>query len=237
MPAFGGQMNSSFEGEVENLGCGRIVLASASPRRREILASLGIEFALRPADVVEAPLPEERPEQMAGRLARAKARAALPQSGELALGADTVVALEGKTMGKPAGPTEALLMLRELRGRWHKVITAVALVSGPPVHERTGIESTRVRMRDYSDREVQSYVASGEPLDKAGGYAIQDPVFHPVERIEGCYLNVVGLPVCKLLEGLQLFGCPVENLNLGALPPECRSCPELSTFLKEDFHL
>lgn len=221
-------MNSKFEGRVEDLGCGRIVLASASPRRREILESLGLEFELRPSEVVETPLPGERPKEMAGRLARAKARAALPQAGEIALGADTVVALDGKILGKPASPTEALLMLRQLRGRWHEVISAVSLVSGSPVHERTGIERTRVRMRNYSDREVQSYVASREPLDKAGGYAIQDPLFHPVERIEGCYLNVVGLPVCKLLEGLQLFGCPLENLDLSALPAECRTCPDLA---------
>lgn len=213
-------------------GCGRIILASTSPRRREILASLGLEFELRPSEVVETPLPGERPAEMAGRLARAKARAALPQAGELAIGADTVVELDGKILGKPVDAVEAMVMLARLRGRWHQVISAMSFVSGKRVEEHVGIESTRVRMRNYSDEEIQAYIASGEPFDKAGAYAIQSREFDPVAEIEGCYLNVVGLPVCRLLEGLQLFGCPLKKLNLNALPRECRSCPRLAPFLE-----
>lgn len=192
----------------------RFVLASASPRRRELLASLGISFDIHPANIDEAQRPGEPPLVYAQRLsaekAAAAARAAAPPA--LILAADTVVICDGVILGKPADAAEARAMLRTLRGRGHIVCTALTLArlnSGTDIHTSTRSTCTDVHMRDYSDDEIEAYIATGDPFDKAGGYAIQHAGFDPVARISGSYTNVVGLPVETLRALLAEIGWPL----------------------------
>lgn len=198
----------------------RLRLASASPRRRLLLPLLGSPVEAVATDVDERPLPDERPPELALRLAKAKAAAAgPPDPGEVVIGSDTDVALEGRILGKPADDEAAREMLRALRGRSHEVVSGLALESGPGSWADT--VTTAVRMRDYSDREIERYVASGRPLDKAGAYAIQDQDFGPVAGIDGCYLNVVGLPLCAVSRGLRALGWPLQAERF---EPPCRLC-------------
>lgn len=199
----------------------RLVLASASPRRRELLASLGLPFDVVPSEVDEDS--EERdPVRLARLLARRKAEAvAAERPKALVIGSDTVVALDGALLGKPADAAEAREMLRALRGRTHEVVTGVAVALGGRVavdHGHTG-----VRMRDYTDAEIEAFIASGSPFDKAGGYAIQDPAFAPVERFEGCRCNVIGLPVGVLRALLARF--EVETTAPAIDCPVCGVAP------------
>ncbi len=200
---------------------GPIILASASPRRRRLLADLGILYRveLPPGPVAEAA--SGLPAAVAVANARLKAEALGPRP-QPVLGADTVVADGGEILGKPATAAEARQMLRRLRGRPHRVITAVALV-GPGVEYLEAVE-TRVWMRDYADAEIEAYIRRGEPFDKAGGYAIQDPVFRPVADFADCYFGVVGLPLCALIRGLRALGysVPPAGRDYG---PVCRVCP------------
>lgn len=182
-----------------------MILASGSPRRRQLIQLLGLPVQAVAAEVDETPLEGESPAELAARLACAKARAvAAGHPLELVIGCDTVVALDGEVLGKPAGEREAREMLERLRGRAHTVYTGVALVQGEK--ETVQIVETTVHMRDYTDAELAAYVASGDPLDKAGAYAIQHPSFQPVASWEGCYANVVGLPVCHVARKLQEWG-------------------------------
>jgi septum formation protein len=135
------------------------------------------------------------------------------------VGADSVVVLDGRALGKPRDAADAGRMLAELRGRPHEVISGVALVAAEGCHR--GAVRTRVEMRPYADEEIERYVASGRPLDKAGAYAIQDRAFGPVERIDGCYLNVVGLPLCEVSRGLRALGWPLPDERF---EPPCRLC-------------
>jgi septum formation protein len=182
----------------------RLVLASASPRRAELLAAVGLGFMPRAANIDETPRPGEEPAMLAERLAREKALAAVRQ-GELALGADTVVALPGgELLGKPEGAADAARMLRALAGRTHEVLTGVALATTAGCLV-SAVERTLVTFAPLSDAEIAWYVRSGEPFDKAGGYAIQGRGALFVTAIEGNYSNVVGLPlplVCRLLREL-----------------------------------
>ena len=170
----------------------RLVLASASPRRRELLASLGLEFAVRPVDLDETYRPGEAAPDYVLRLAREKALARAGP-GELVLAADTVVVLDGELLGKPSDPEEARRMLARLAGRRHTVYTGVALVDGG--REATEVVASEVEIAPLSAEEIDWYVATGEPLDKAGSYAIQDLGALFVESVEGNYTNVVGLPL------------------------------------------
>lgn len=184
-----------------------LVLASASPRRRDILERLGLEFAVLPApDHVEGePGPGEAPEAYAVRAARAKAHAVAEERPRaVVVAADTIVVIGAEILGKPAGEAEATAMLRRLAGREHVVHTGVA-VRGP-AGAAAGVESTVVRFRGLSDPEILAYVATGEPLDKAGAYGIQGYGAALVEGIEGCYFNVMGLPVARLLVLLEDAG-------------------------------
>jgi MAF protein len=176
------------------------VLASASPRRRELLASLGVAFDIVPANIDETPRPGEPPLAYAQRLSAEKAAAAARSAAPPALivAADTVVICDGAVLGKPADPDEARAMLRTLRGRAHTVCTALTLArlaSGAPLSGVSRVTCTEVHMRAYSDAEIEAYIATGDPFDKAGGYAIQHAGFEPVARISGSYTNVVGLPL------------------------------------------
>lgn len=182
-------------------------LASTSPRRREILAGLGLAFGVQTVDVDESRLPGETPERMVMRLAAAKVAAASREPGQFVLGADTAVVLGERILGKPADESDALDMLGRLSGHDHHVMTGVAL-SGPG-GTSTALSSTRVRFRDIGRDEARAYWHSGEPRDKAGAYAIQGLGGAFVERIEGSYSGVVGLPVFETLQLLRAAGVDV----------------------------
>ena len=185
----------------------RLVLASASPRRREMLARIGLEFTLAPAVINEDILPDESAEQAARRLACAKAQAAAkdhPQAAVLA--ADTLVVLEGAILGKPQDDEEARAMLTSLSGKWHEVVTGYCLILNGRAHE--GLAASRVRFRRISPAEIAAYVRTGEPRDKAGAYGVQGRGAALVEAVEGSYTNVVGLPLAacvKLLSELRHY--------------------------------
>lgn len=192
-----------------------LILASSSPRRRELLGSLGIPFTIHKPDIDETQDATETPLDYVRRLSGQKAAhiAARLSGTESVLAADTIVILSadtmgidegGRVLGKPADAADARQMLRALRGRAHRVCTSLTLWREQGVV--TEITQTRVIMRDYSDAEIEDYIATGDPFDKAGSYAIQHPVFRPVARIEGCYTNVVGLPVCRVRTLLSSAG-------------------------------
>jgi septum formation protein len=213
-----------------------LVLASASPRRQELLRNAGIAFTVQPADVDETPLAGEMPRPCAERLAREKALAVWSKRPEeLVLGADTIVVVEGAILGKPANAADAARMLRLLAGRVHRVITGVCLVNGlasgdladaaesaSPVQlaagnsyeiqrtenreVKTTAETTLVTMNGLCDEQIREYVATGEPMDKAGAYAIQGMASRWIPRIEGDYSNVVGLPVALVYRMLREWG-------------------------------
>jgi septum formation protein len=183
-----------------------LILASASPRRARILEGLGVEFVLDPSGVAEDALSGEAPERHVERLAWAKASSVVSRhrSGTV-LGADTIVVLDGSLLGKPADPADAVRMLRAIRGRWHEVVTGLALIRSSDGVGTLGHERSRVLVRDLPDGEIEEYVQGGEPLDKAGAYGIQEFGAAIVERVDGCFYNVAGLPVsrlCRLLEEL-----------------------------------
>ncbi len=210
----------------------KINLASASPRRRELLALLGLPFRqLAPPAAAEPSLPSDKFEAWVESAARAKALAvASGLSSGLTVGADTIVIHEGRALGKPISPAEAWMMLLSLRGKDHQVITGLAVSdvnSGRTVSSHT---ITTVWMRSYSDEEISRYVASKDPLDKAGAYAIQNVTFHPAERIEGCYYNVVGLPLLAVVQALAELGYDIRSETRATIPGECRGCPTGAAF-------
>jgi len=178
-----------------------LILASQSPRRQELLRHAGIPFLVRPAQVEERPLPGEGAHAYARRLARAKAEAVSAAPEDVVLGADTVVVADGEILGKPADEADARRMLRLLSGREHQVITGICLRTVQ--HTVLDSESTSVRFVPLSEEEIADYVASGEPADKAGAYAIQGLASKFIDRLEGCYSNVVGLPLALLYKHLR----------------------------------
>lgn len=173
-----------------------IVLASASPRRAELLRNAGIPFTVRPAHIPEQRNPGEPATEYVKRLAREKAQAIAAAPGEIIVAADTTVHLSGRILEKPADAADALRMLRALSGQTHEVLTGICLRS--EWHTLVDVESTRVHFLEIPDEELRAYAHSGEPLDKAGAYAIQGQASRFIDRIEGCYFNVVGLPVSLL---------------------------------------
>jgi len=183
----------------------RLLLASGSPRRREILASLGVTFDVKSADVDESLLPGESAPDAAERLAREKAAAvASDERGAVVVAADTIVVVDGEAFGKPRDRAEAAAMLRRLQGRRHDVVTGVAVAANGALF--SGRETTAVFFAPMSDREIDAYVATGEPDDKAGAYAVQGIGGLFVERVEGSPSNVVGLPVRLLGRLLDAAG-------------------------------
>jgi septum formation protein len=208
-----------------------LILASGSPRRQALLSSLGLDFAVDTADVDETPLDGEAPDAMVCRLCRAKARSvAGRRPGAVILAADTVVALQGRLLGKPADAAEAFAMLRALRDRTHQVYTAVCVAANGDLRSRLSV--SHVTLRPFNDEELTAYVESGDPLDKAGAYAIQHAGFTPVARWEGCYPSIMGLPLGLAAELLMAAGIAVpvdvaaacEQLSGGA----CCACdPQL----------
>lgn len=193
-----------------------MILASGSPRRVELMREAGLAFRAVPADIDESRLSGELPFQLVARLARTKAlalvRSGEARPGELVVGADTVVVLDGEVLGKPSGSEEAAQTLRRLSGREHVVATGCALMvagSAPdaaPVAEDVFVESTAVTFYDLGEEEIRAYVGSGEPMDKAGSYGIQGGGRMLVRGIEGDYYNVVGLPVARLVRRMRRLG-------------------------------
>ena len=184
----------------------KIILASASPRRQDLLARIVYPYSIVPADIDESPQPDEIPTDYVHRLARSKALAvSADYPAHAVLGADTIVVLEGKMLGKPRDPEEALRMLHQLSGREHEVHTGVAWALNAQVR-RSGFFTSRVRLREATDQELRDYVASGEPLDKAGAYAIQGQAGSLVTGVAGSVTNVIGLPVAETEEMARSLG-------------------------------
>src|SRR6185369_4370483 len=184
-----------------------IILASASPRRAELLASAGIAFKVVPGDIDETPLPDEDPVAHVLRLAEGKAREVASRTdGRFFIGADTIVLCGSEIMGKPRDAEDAKRMLRKLSGRAHQVITGFAIIDKNTYRNRSGTVSTDVVFKKLTDEEIDAYVLTGCPMDKAGAYAIQGGAAYMVERIDGSYTNVVGLPLCEVVESLRRFG-------------------------------
>ena len=202
----------------------RLVLASASPRRRALLGDLDLDFTVRPPHTDETALPGERPADLVARLALEKSTAQI-EPAEVVLAADTIVVIDTEILGKPADAVEARSMLGRLAGRDHEVFTGVALArrEGDVVRHVVRVERTQVRIRAMSAREIEAYVAGGEPMDKAGAYAIQGWGAVYVESIQGNYSNVVGLPIPAVEACFRELDLPIEqfrrDLEKGAVSP------------------
>lgn len=178
-----------------------LILASASPRRRELLRQIGLEFTVQTSEFAEREGVGLPPTQIATQNALGKAREVAQNLAlGLVLGADTIVVCQGQVLGKPRDRADARRMLRLLSGRWHDVLTAIALVDALDGHTEADVVTTRVHMRPLSDQELDHYLGSGEPFDKAGAYGIQGLAAKFVDRIDGCYFNVVGLPLSRTVE-------------------------------------
>lgn len=211
-----------------------LILASQSPRRRELIRLLNYPFSSLAADADEESVTHPDPAANVVHTAQLKAaiiagRLQPYQARAIIVAADTSVTLDGQMLNKPADEADARRMLVALRGREHEVHTGIVLLD--PVSERmvTAVHTAIVTMRAYNDAEVDAYVATGDPLDKAGAYAIQHPVFAPVARLEGCYLGVVGLSVCQLLALLAQFDVPLRaDLNAVEAAHNGFSCPLLA---------
>jgi septum formation protein len=191
----------------------KVVLASSSPRRRELLNLVGITHEVRPANLDETRRPRETPLRYAERLAREKASAiAQRDPGMITIGADTIVVVDRKILGKPVDKADAARMLRLLSGREHTVITAVAVARGQEL--QSGVEQVRVKFRRLDEDEIDAYIETGEPMDKAGAYGIQGFGATIVERVEGDYFAVMGLPLVRLVALLRDLGV---NYQFGSL--------------------
>lgn len=189
-----------------------LILASASPRRKELLAQIGLKFSVIPSSVAETIKPTETPGDLVIRLSLDKARdiAGRPEiSARWVIGSDTVVVCNGQILGKPADHQEAATMLRQLSGTSHMVVSGYAVIDRRQQIERTEAVSTKVHFRQLTEAEIARYVATGEPSDKAGAYAIQGIAACFVSGIEGSYTNVVGLPLCRLTLALKELGVPL----------------------------
>jgi septum formation protein len=178
-----------------------LILASQSPRRRELLGLFGIPFAVRVADIDETMDPEKPAFDEVARVSRCKAMAISREEGDLVIAADTIVVVEGQVLGKPRSEEDAFRMLRLLSGRDHQVMTGVCVLCGQ--RERVFTEVTDLHFRDLTDAEIRRYIATGDPMDKAGSYGIQNGAALFCEKMNGDYYNVMGLPVCRLGQVLK----------------------------------
>ncbi len=208
----------------------QLILASNSPRRRQLLALSGWDFKVSVADVDESLFPQnEPPADYVLRLAETKARAAPARSDQVVLAADTTVVDGSEILGKPKDKAEAFAMLTRLRGHTHQVYTGVALLRQSDGLLLKELCVTDVPMRNYSDEEINAYIETGDPLDKAGAYAIQHSQFHPVTNVSGCYTSVMGLPLCQVASLMGKMGFSFHT----SVPAECQrlldyQCPILS---------
>lgn len=190
-----------------------LILASASPRRKELIRLLDFDFRSMMAQVDENSVHHPDPATDVIETAQLKAQdiARLVSGGAIVLGADTTVVLEGERFNKPADASEARVMLQRLRGRTHQVYTGLFLIQSDSGQSQSEVACMNVPMRPYSDDEIEEYLSTGDPLDKAGAYAIQHPEFQPVTGFSDCYAGVVGLPLCHLARALRRFGCAVSD--------------------------
>jgi nucleoside triphosphate pyrophosphatase len=190
----------------------KLILASASARRAEILRDAGLSFVVLSSTVDETPYPVESPNDLVERLALAKAElvAARAIGPAIIIGADTVISLDGHILGKPRSTEDARRMLEKLSGRTHSVVTGIALIRIPDAERRTFVESTLVHFAALTSDEILRYLATGEPHDKAGSYAIQGHAGRFIPRVEGCYFNIVGLPLSRLYHALIDLGWSEE---------------------------
>jgi septum formation protein len=192
----------------------KLILASSSPRRAEILRNAGIAFSVLSSAIDETPSPNEPPKDLVLRLANAKAElvAARAVGPAIVIAADTVVVLDNKNLGKPRSTDDAHRMLEQLSGRTHSVLTGVSLIRLPDASHLEFVESTLVHFNALSAEEISNYLSTGEPYDKAGAYAIQGRAARYIPRIEGCYFNVVGLPLARLVSALHQLGWPSSSV-------------------------
>ncbi|MEE8466787.1 MAG: Maf family nucleotide pyrophosphatase, partial [Dehalococcoidia bacterium] len=203
---------------------GSLTLASASPRRHELMKDLGLDFKVVPAGLAEDPIPGESPQDMVQRLSREKAQAvAANMDSGLVIGADSTVVFEGQAVGKPVDDDDARWMLRRLSGTTHHVSTGLTVVDAKDGRLLSDAMTSQITLRDISDEEIEHSIASGVPRDKAGAYAVQDTELRPATGWEGCYNNIVGLPVCRLLEMLQELG---YRMPAGWAAPSAVICGE-----------
>lgn len=194
---------------INNRGGEPLILASASPRRKALLEQVGIRFEIIPADVPEMPVKGANPAEEAMRIALEKGKwvAGRNPDGRWILAADTIVIIDNAVLGKPGDEAEARWMLKSLSGRWHKVITGWCVINhAADGVEKSGSVESRVFIKKLDDGHIDAYVSSGEPMDKAGSYAAQGIGAFMVERIEGSYTNVVGLPMCEVIDALEDVG-------------------------------
>ncbi len=191
-----------------------LILASASPRRHQFMRALGLPFNIHTADIDETPHPQETPSDLVRRLSREKAQAAAKGcSRYLVIAADTIVVLNGEILGKPTSPAHAKEMLIRLRNRKHSVYSAITLMGPKDNVEYTVLNQSVVSMRPYTNAQIDAYIATGDPMDKAGAYAIQHPDFAPVARLDGCYASVMGLPLADLADALAAYGIIIESVG------------------------
>lgn len=195
-----------------------LVLASGSPRRHELLSLLEIPFEVRVADIDETPLPGEPPVNVPQRLSRLKAEAVAGEmDAGLIIGADTVVVHKGEILGKPDDGEEAAAMLRRLREERHRVFSGLTIMDAATGKQITDLCETKIWLRSMTDEEITRYVAGGDPMDKAAGYAIQNDEFAPVSKAVGCPANVMGLPMCHVVRNLRRFGIELPSTQ----PTQC----------------
>jgi len=225
----GGVLESFFVTEKPSL-----ILASNSPRRRQLLALAGWKFNVFAADVDESQRPNEAPADYVPRLAESKARAVVGDSDQIVLAADTAVVDRNVILGKPKDSAEAVTMLIRLRGHTHQVYTGVALLRQSDELLLKDLCVTDVPMRDYSDEEIDGYVQTGDPLDKAGAYAIQHPEFRPVAEMSGCYANVMGLPMCHVIRMMRKINIQPTTDVFASCETllEYRRCPASEAILR-----
>lgn len=199
----------------------QFILASGSPRRKQLFALANFDFEIIVSDVDETPLENESPREYVVRLAEAKARAIRHRASEeaIVIGSDTTVVDGNEILGKPSDEKDAERMLKQLRGKTHQVLTAIAVYRISDEKLITDLCVTNVPMRNYSDDEISAYIKTGDPIDKAGAYAIQHATFNPVEFLRGCYAGVMGLPMCHVARALKKFDVDV-NENI---PTACQS--------------
>jgi MAF protein len=202
----------------------KVILASNSPRRRQLMGFLVEEFQVLPVDIDESTQAGENPREYVCRLAAEKMAAAVEENpgAEWVIAADTIVVDESQILGKPADRAHAARILKQLRDRTHRVFTALAVYQAEREKIEHRLVSSDVPMRHYTDREIKDYIASGDPFDKAGAYAIQHRGFHPVQNFQGCFANVMGLPICNLRLVLEDMGCRCDPRS----PWKCQAALE-----------